>query len=78
MVSACAARVQVPSAPPFFTNTDEYLNDGSNAVVEVAAGSVEDPIASALQGAAAAWSRTRDPRGLRRAIHQLLAKLEDL
>jgi hypothetical protein len=78
MVSACAFRVQVPSAPPEKPKKHEILHDGSNSVVEVAARPVEDPIASALQGAAAAWSRAHDPRGLRRALHQLLAKLEDL
>jgi len=78
MVSTCASRVQVPSAPPEKTRKHQILRDDSNAVVEVAAHSVEDPIASALDGAAVAWSRTRDPRGLRRALHELLAKLEDL
>jgi hypothetical protein len=67
-----------PSAPP--TNTKRYGNlvDSSNAVVEVTAPLVDDSIASALDGAAVAWSQTRDPRGLRRALHQVLAKLEDM
>lgn len=75
-------RVRVPSAPRLNVCVVTNLQHGSKAVVKdldrLVEDEVIDPVRDALGRALKAWTETRDLRGLRRVLHGLLAKLDDV